>query len=123
MLKKLLKVSVFTLLLPLLGMIIFPIESMLSTLFGLTLSAISILVSAWIIDYFWEKKWEVFSKVFFLSLIVRFIVVLISFTVILNVIKIDEIYFTVSFIISYLCYSITEMIFFNKILEKKSSNK
>lgn len=123
MLKKLLKVSVFTLLLPLLGMIIFPIESMLSTLFGLTLSAISILVSAWIIDYFWEKEWEVFSKVFFLSLIVRFIVVLILFTIILKVIKIDEIYFTVSFIISYLCYSITEMIFFNKILEKKSSNK
>lgn len=123
MLKKLLKVSVFTFLLPLLGMIIFPIESMLSTLFGLTLSAISILVSAWIIDYFWEKEWEVFSKVFFLSLIVRFIVVLILFTIILKVIKIDEIYFTVSFIISYLCYSITEMIFFNKILEKKSSNK
>ncbi|MEQ9266100.1 MAG: hypothetical protein RLN81_12805 [Balneolaceae bacterium] len=123
MLKKLLKVSVISLLFPLLGMIIFPIESMLSTLYGLILSSISILVSAWIIDHFWEKEWEVFGKVFFLSLIVRFVVVLIFFAIILKVIKIDEIYFTVSFIISYLCYSITEMIFFNKFLEKKSSNK
>ena len=44
-----------------------------------------------------------------------------SFTIVdFKTTKIDEIYFTVSFIISYLCYSITEMIFIHKILKKGS---
>ncbi len=88
---------------------------------GFLLSLLSVLVSSWIIERFWEAEFNQFNKIFFFSLFIRFIVVVGVLALLLGVTKIDEIYFTVSFIISYLCHSITEMIFFNKILQKQSS--
>lgn len=87
---------------------------------GYTLSLIFVLSSIIIIHNFWDSKETVFFKVFLYSLPIRFFVVLTIFAILLKTTKIDEIYFTVSFIISYLCHSITEMIFIHKILKKGS---
>ena len=54
---------------------------------------------------------------FFLSLGLRFLLVLVALVVILKAIKIHQIYFTVSFIISYIFHSVIEIILINKILE------
>lgn len=123
MLKKLIKLDLF--LIPVFVVLFFllPLLQWIGVASGILLSAMSIHVSAWVLEAFWEREWEIFNKAFFLSLIGRFFLVIIVLGILLGRTKIDEIYFTVSFIISYLCYSITEMIFFTKILEKKSSLK
>lgn len=54
---------------------------------------------------------------FYGALGVRFIVVLVALVVVLETIKIHQIYFTVSFIISYIFHSVIEMILINKLLE------
>lgn len=77
--------------------------------------------STLIVTKFWNSDSSTFLKAFILSIPVRFFVVLVTFILLLVITKIDEIYFTVSFIISYLYHSITETIFINKILRKGSS--
>ncbi|MEO1023317.1 MAG: hypothetical protein AAFW89_12310 [Bacteroidota bacterium] len=90
---------------------------------GFLLSTIFVLSSAWVINFFWDASYKTFIKAFFISLVVRFVLVLALFGVLLGVTKIQEIFFTVSFIISYLCQSVMEMIFINQILKKSSSQK
>ena len=58
-----------------------------------------------------------FYKRFFISLGVRFILVIITFITILVATKIHQIYFTVSFIISYIFHSGIEVISINKLLK------
>ena len=54
---------------------------------------------------------------FYLSLGIRFLLVIVALVVILKTIKIHQIYFTVSFIISYIFHSVIEIILINKLLE------
>lgn len=123
MFKKLLKINFFVLLASLLSFFFLPLLKGVGVLLGVSISAFSITVSSWFLEVFWDKGWNVFNKVFFLSTFLRFIFSLTALGILLGTTKIDEIYFTVSFIISYLCYSITEMIFFYKILQKKSTKE
>lgn len=90
-----------------------------AVLSGVMLSAIFVSSSAWIFDAFKNADNRLFTKIFFFSTAVRFLLVLALFGILIGVTKIDEFYFTVSFIISYLCQSVTEMIFINKILQKE----
>ncbi|GAB5408687.1 MAG: hypothetical protein BalsKO_10520 [Balneolaceae bacterium] len=120
MLNKIVGINIIILLLLSISLLILPVEKAFALFIGFSLSFVSILISAWVLDAFWDREWVIFSKVFFFSLFGRFLSVLIIITILLGIIKIDEIYFTVSFIISYLCNSIIEMILFNKILDKKS---
>jgi len=60
-----------------------------------------------------------FLKKFFISIAIRFAVVLTGFAAVLFFAKINQILFTVSFIISYIFHSIIEIIFINKILENR----
>lgn len=85
---------------------------------------------AWIIGYllgllavaihlvnskFISKKNDLsFFRHYYISLILRFLIVCFFFIFILTMIKIDEFSFTVSFIISYLFHSVNEVIFLNK---------
>lgn len=123
MLSKIVKVNFPILFLIGILFLFLPINQVFGMLSGVLVSTASILVSAWILDTFWDSSWDKFSKIFFLSIVGRFLLVIIILIILLVLTKIDEIYFTVSFIISYLYNSITEMIYFNKILEKKSSQK
>lgn len=58
-----------------------------------------------------------FVKIFGISLAVRFIAVIGAILYILKTKNSHQIFFTISFIISYICHSVTEIIFLNKILE------
>lgn len=58
-----------------------------------------------------------FYRHFFVSLAARFVLVLVALVVVLKATKIPQIYFTVSFIISYIFHSVIEIISINKLLE------
>lgn len=60
-----------------------------------------------------------FNRVFFISIAVRFLLVTAALVFILGATEIHQIYFTVSFIISYIFHSVNEIIFINKILETR----
>ena len=96
-------------------------EEGIAVVTGVMLSCIFVISSAWVFDTFREVKTSLFIKIFFISTAIRFLLVLILFGILLGATKIDEIYFTVSFIISYLCQSVTEMILINKILQKSGN--
>ncbi len=55
-----------------------------------------------------------FFRYYYISLLLRFVIICILFIFILTMIKIDEFSFTVSFIISYLFHSVNEVIYLNK---------
>ena len=92
-----------------------------AVLAGVLLSSLFVDSSAWVFETVQKLENEQFIKVYVFSIFIRFVLVLLIFGILLATTKIDEIYFTVSFIISYLCESVTEMIFINKILQKSSS--
>ena len=122
MIKKLAKFNIVPLILALISPLFLPVDPAVAIICGFLLSLIFILSSAWVLDNFWNADSKLFVKVFFFSMVIRFLLVLAAMGILLGLTKIDEIYFTVSFIISYLYQSITEMIFFNQLLQNKSSN-
>ncbi len=63
------------------------------------------------------KNHSHFVRIFGISLAVRFIAVIGAIFFILKTRISHQIFFIISFIISYICHSITETIFFNTILE------
>ena len=107
--------------LPLIGLsfLIFDLGQAIAILSGFTLSSMFVLSSSWIIERFWSIDSNTFTKIYFFSMFVRMLLIIVCITILLGLIKIDEIYFTVSLIISYLYQSVKEMIFINKILLKK----
>lgn len=96
------------------------VQKAMALISGYFLSTIFVLSSAWVVDYFGKADNSAFMKAFLLSTVIRFAFVLLSFGILLSVTKIHEIFFTVSFIISYLFHSVTEMIYINKILRSSS---
>ena len=58
-----------------------------------------------------------FYRIFFISIGVRFLFIIGALIFVLGVLKFHQIFFTVSFIISYIFHSVNEIIFLNKILE------
>ena len=88
---------------------------------GVMLSSVFVVSSGWILEKFENTEGSLFIKVYVFSIAIRFLIVLTLFIILLATTKIDEIYFSVSFIISYLCQSVTEMILINKFLQKSGS--
>lgn len=120
MIKRLFKYQILVLIL-LLALSLFLYDYKIWAVFwGYTLSLLFVLSSFIIIHKFWNSKDTVFFKAFLFSIPIRFFIVLTTFAILIKTTKINEIYFTVSFIISYLCQSITETIFIYKILKKGS---
>lgn len=66
------------------------------------------------------KSHKRFYRIFLVSLAIRFTVVLALFVFILKVVEIHHIYFTVSFIISYIFHSVIEIIYLHKTLETET---
>ncbi len=55
-----------------------------------------------------------FTNIYYVSLFLRFLIVLLLYSLILLLINFDEFSFTVSFIISYLFHSVNEVILLNR---------
>lgn len=96
---------------------------MLAIFSGFIVSSAFVFSSGWVIRKFWDGDSALFTKVFFFAMAIRFLLIILVMGILLGITKIDEIYFTVSLIISYLYHSVTEMIFVNQKLLKKSSQK
>lgn len=101
--------------------LLFEAEQTKAVLAGLVLSTLFVNSNVLLIKMFWKHNQKLFMRVFFISLPLRFVLLLGAFGLILGLTKIPEIYFTVSLIISYLFQSVTEMIFIHKILQKSST--
>ncbi|MGF1671424.1 MAG: ATP synthase subunit I [Balneolaceae bacterium] len=72
-----------------------------------------------------SKKYEdqSFARYYYIGLFIRFLLVCLIFLLLLIFTKINEIGFTLSFIISYLFHSVMEIIFINKQLTVKKENR
>lgn len=81
------------------------------------LSFIFIASNFFAIRNFQNKTHEIFYRRFLIILALRFAFVLLALVFILKVIKFHQIYFTVSFIISYILHSVIEIILISKILQ------
>ena len=92
-------------------------SNLFATATGYLLSFIFVGSNFFIINRIKGPDTSKFYRQFFISLAVRFCLVLVAYVVILEGIKIHQIYFTVSFIISYIFHSVIEIISINKILE------
>lgn len=88
---------------------------------GFLLSFLFVFSSIYLIAKFWKSDGDVFIKIYFIGLFIRFVIVLAGFVIILIFTKNPQILFTVSFIISYLFQSVTEYIFINQFLQKEVS--
>ena len=84
---------------------------------GFLLSFLFVGSNFFVIKRIKTEKSSNFITRFYLSLGIRFLLVLVALVVIYETIKIHQIYFTVSFIISYIFHSVIEIISINKLLE------
>lgn len=64
-----------------------------------------------------------FQKLYFISIFIRFLLVCLIFVAIIIFTKIDELGFTVSFIISYIFHSVIEIILLNKQLASQNEER
>lgn len=121
--KLLLRINLSVIVCVLILALFIPIEISFSVISGLIISFLFVITAAWVHNKFWDYEEERFLKLFYRSLLIRFFFVIVFLAIFLSLSKIDEIYFTVSFIISYLYNSVAEMILFNKTLTKKSKKR
>ena len=84
---------------------------------GFLLSFIFVGSNFFVIKHIKAEKSSDFMTRFYLSFGGRFVLVLAALVAVLMITKIHEIYFTVSFIISYIFHSVIEVILINKLLE------
>lgn len=84
---------------------------------GFFLSFLFVSSNFFVIKHIKGENSSTFLTRFYLLLGVRFILVLVALVLILTTTKIHQIYFTVSFIISYIFHSLIEVILINKLLE------
>ncbi|HCD51151.1 MAG TPA: hypothetical protein DEQ34_01790 [Balneolaceae bacterium] len=110
---------------------ILPVTALLITFFfasdrliaigaGYLISTLFVFAAVFVVERFWNVNDEQFLQIYFFAMAIRFLIVLISFAVLVFLLKFDEIYFTVSFIISYLYQSVIEIILFQKSLHNRS---
>ena len=104
----------------LLTFFVIPLSSFWALLLGYLLSFLFVASNFFVIRQIDTEGQKKFLKHFFGSLVARFVLVLSAFALVLVAIKIDQILFTVSFIISYILHSVIEVIFINKILENEN---
>ena len=84
---------------------------------GFLLSFVFVGSNFFVVKRIKTDKSSIFFIRFYVSLGLRFFLVLVALVMILKTIKIHQIYFTVSFIISYIFHSVIEIILINKLLE------
>ena len=75
----------------------------------------------WIIEKSWQLNANKFLKVYYLSTVIRFILIITFIATSFSRIKFDQMFFSVSLIISYLYNSIIEFILIHHRLRKDSS--
>jgi len=96
-----------------------PTESQGGILAGYGLGFLAILLHFATNQFTKKLDNDSFFKLFFLSLTLRFFIVLGLFVILILSEKFEQLSFTVSFLISYIFHSVTDMIFLNDQLTKQ----
>ena len=87
----------------------------LSIIIGVTLSLFGFLFSLISIKLSLKKKlWSDFNKFFWTMTIVKFVLLFLGLMIFIFVLELDKISLILSFMISYLIFSIIEVIYLNK---------
>jgi len=92
-------------------------SALFAALFAYMLSFLFVGSNFYVIRNIRGEDHSSFYRQFFITLAVRFVLIIALLILILETIKIHQIYFTVSFIISYIFHSIIEVISINLLLE------
>ena len=87
---------------------------------GNILSYVNIIAGYLLLKKFFYADKSLFFRAFFGGMIIRMLITLLLFVIIIGYTKINKISFTVSLVISYILYSVIEMVFINKNLEAKT---
>ncbi|TVQ68254.1 MAG: hypothetical protein EA360_00250 [Balneolaceae bacterium] len=124
--KELRRLLIYGLLLPsavlILMLISFPQISAPAVISGFLLGFLAVGLQLGALFIYRRKGLENFVKYYYYSLAARFFLICALFALVLILTKIDETGFTFSFIISYVCYSVFEVIYLtNKINHTNSS--
>jgi len=96
-----------------------PSYSMPAITAGYLLGLVSVLLHFAFLAYIKKRPDNSFLTLYYLSLLPRLLVICAVFVILIIFTKIDEIGFTVSFIISYIFHSVNEIILLNRQLSSK----
>jgi hypothetical protein len=100
-----------------------PVTVLEAFLAGITLSFLNGIIAIFFIKKaFRKKKHTEFSDLFFKSLGIRAILVLIIFVLIVKFTNVDVITFSITFIAGYVLFIFLEIVFINNFLLKKQGN-
>lgn len=89
-------------------------EEFFAWLLGYSLGLFAVLIHFFTSLITNAKEDKKFLNMYYLSLFIRFLIVITLFIAIMTMINIDEFSFTVSFIISYIFHSVIDVIFLNQ---------
>lgn len=100
------------------GVALVPASATTGILYGYLLGAVAVALHLLTLRFLQRYESKKFTEGYYLSILIRFLLVLSLFTLILLFGKIDQLYFTLSFIISYLFHSVIDFILIHKIFAK-----
>jgi hypothetical protein len=100
--------------------LLLPQNALTGWITGYLLGFLAVLLHLAVVFYTQKLDDERFILTYFTGIATRFLIVLILFTGGLVIIKIDQISFTLSFIISYILHSVIEVIIVNKVIHKNA---
>jgi len=89
---------------------------------GQILAYLNIISGFWVLNRYFKAENKLFFKAVFGGMFLRMLITLFIFAAILATTKIHKFSFTVSLVISYILYSVIEMIYIYKNLEINSDN-
>ncbi len=94
-----------------------------SIIIGYFLGLSAVLSHLLFISYTKNLEESKFQKLYFISIFIRFFIVCLIFVALIIFTKIDELGFTVSFIISYIFHSVIEIILLNRQLTSQNEER
>lgn len=101
-------------------LLILPAKYITGWFIGYLLGFLAVLLHLFVVLFTRKLENESFLYLYYIGISLRFLIVLTLFTLLLVVTKIDQIAFTISFIISYIPHSVIEIILINKLVDKNA---
>jgi len=86
----------------------------ISVLIAILINLVNLVFSIKYMNRIMRQNWKDFMKKFYLMMAIRFIIILGIFFVLIKIIKMDELYLSLTFILSYFVVIIIEILYLNK---------
>jgi F0F1-type ATP synthase assembly protein I len=101
-------------------LLILPDKYTIGWIVGYLLGFLAVLLHLFVVLFTGKLDDESFLYMYYTGIVLRFLIVLALFITLLAVTEIDQIAFTISFIISYIPHSVIEIILINKLIDKNA---